>query len=230
MHLSIKTKTVVRLLATSLATASFPAIAADEDTRLWTSIVMDGELTEKTRWTAEIQPRFKNSAKDFDQLIVRPSVSYALSKQSSIALGYAYVETDTAQGTSKEDRLWQQYSYQSKWNEFSFSSRTRLEQRVLDISDGTSHRLRQMLRASHPIAPESQWHTLAWNEVFINLNDTTWAGGSGLNQNRLFAGVQWRYSEKSRLEVGYLNQIINIGGDRENQMNHVLASTVFLSF
>ena len=125
MHLFFKPRTVARVLAMSLAATSFSATAADEDVRLWTSLVMDGELTEKTRWTAEIQPRFRDSAKEFDQLIVRPSVSYALSKQSSVALGYAYVETETALRTSKEDRLWQQFNYQSKWNDFSWSSRTR---------------------------------------------------------------------------------------------------------
>jgi len=230
MHLFFKPKTVARLLAMSLAAASFSTKAADEDVRLWTSLVMDGELTEKTRWTAEIQPRFRDSAKEFDQLIVRPSVSYALSKQSSVALGYAYVETETALRTSKEDRLWQQFNYQSKWNDFSWSSRTRLEQRDLDISDDTSHRLRQMFRASHPLAAESKWHALGWNELFINLNDTNWAGNSGINQNRAFAGVMWRYNTKSRLEVGYLNQTINVGGNRENQMNHVLSSTWFIGF
>ncbi|BET26582.1 uncharacterized protein DUF2490 [Limnobacter thiooxidans] len=230
MRLISKRKTVASLLAASLTTMSFSSMAAEEDVRLWTSLVMDGELTDSTRWTAEIQPRFKNSGKEFDQLIVRPSVSYALSKQSSVALGYAYVETETAQRTSKEDRLWQQFSYQSKWNDFSWSSRTRLEQRDLDISDETSHRLRQMFRASHPVAPESEWHALAWNELFINLNDTAWAGRSGINQNRAFAGVMWRYDKKSRVELGYLNQVINVGGNRENQMNHVLASTWFIGF
>ena len=106
----------------------------------------------------------------------------------------------------------------------------RLEQRDLDISDETSHRLRQMFRASHPVAPESEWHALAWNELFINLNDTAWAGRSGINQNRAFAGVMWRYDKKSRVELGYLNQVINVGGNRENQMNHVLASTWFIGF
>jgi len=230
MHLISKRKTVASLLAASLTMMSFSSMAAEEDVRLWTSLVMDGELTDSTRWTAEIQPRFKNSGKEFDQLIVRPSVSYALSKQSSVALGYAYVETETAQRTSKEDRLWQQFSYQSKWNDFSWSSRTRLEQRDLDISDETSHRLRQMFRASHPVTPESEWHALAWNELFINLNDTAWAGRSGINQNRAFAGVMWRYDKKSRVELGYLNQVINVGGNRENQMNHVLASTWFIGF
>jgi uncharacterized NAD(P)/FAD-binding protein YdhS len=230
MPLCTKRKTVAGLLAAGLAATSFSAMAVEEDVRLWTSLVMDGGLTDNTRWTAEIQPRFKNSGKEFDQLIVRPSVSYALSKQSSVALGYAYVETETAQRTSKEDRLWQQFSYQSKWNDFSWSSRTRLEQRDLDISDDTSHRLRQMFRASHPVAAESEWHALAWNELFINLNDTNWAGRSGINQNRAFAGVMWRYDKKSRVEVGYLNQVINVGGNRENQMNHVLASTWFIGF
>lgn len=193
-------------------------------------MVVDGPLANKFRWTAEVQPRWRNDAGDFDQLIVRPSVSYALSDKSSVALGYAYVETDTGTRTSKEDRVWQQYLYQSKVGDYSWSSRTRLEQRDLDVSDDTSHRLRQMLRTSRPFAPESKWHGLAWNELFVNLNDTNWAGGSGFNQNRLFVGTMWRYNKTSRLELGYLNQYVNTLGNRDNQMNHVLASTWFIGF
>lgn len=226
----LKKKPVQALVAMSIAVCTGTAQAAEEDFRVWTSLVMDGPLGEKTRWTTEIQPRWRNNAGDFDQLIVRPSVSYALSDKSSVALGYAYVETDTGRRTSKEDRLWQQFSYQSKYEGYSWSSRTRLEQRELDLGDDTSHRLRQMLRASHPMASESKWHWLGWNELFVNLNDTNWAGGSGFNQNRLFAGAMWRYEKTSRVEFGYLNQYVNTPGNRENQMNHVLAATWFIGF
>ncbi|HEX4857092.1 MAG TPA: DUF2490 domain-containing protein [Limnobacter sp.] len=223
-------KRAAAICAAALMVAPASALANEEDVRLWTSFVGEGKLSEKYRWTAEVQPRFKNDAKDADQLIVRPSVSYVLSDKSSVALGYAYVETDTGRRVSKEDRLWQQFSHASKFNDFSWSSRTRLEQRSLDTGDETSHRLRQLLRISHPVAKESAWSYLGWNELFINLNDTTWAGGTGINQNRLFTGVMWRYSQKSRLELGYLNQLVNAPSGRENQMNHVLSSTWFIGF
>lgn len=218
------------LLSAGVLAAPASAMANEEDVRLWTSFVGEGKLTDQFRWTAEVQPRFRNDAKDTDQLILRPSVSYALSDKSSIALGYAYVETDTGRRSSKEDRLWQQFSYASKFNDFSWSSRTRLEQRSLDVGDDTSHRLRQMFRASHPVAKNSTWSVLGWNELFLNLNETNWAGPNGINQNRLFTGMMWRYSQKSRLEVGYLNQVVNAPSGRENQMNHVLSSTWFIGF
>jgi hypothetical protein len=223
-------KNAAAMIAAGLLGVSAPAMANEEDVRLWTSFVAEGKFSDQYRWTAEVQPRFRNDAKDADQLIIRPSVSYVLTDRSSISLGFAYVETDTGQRVSKEDRLWQQFSYASKMGDLSWSSRTRLEQRSLDVADETSHRLRQMLRASHPVSQGSAWNVLGWNELFVNLNDTPWAGRSGINQNRLFTGVMWRYSQKSRIEVGYLNQLINTPSGRENQMNHVLSSTWFIGF
>ncbi|MFN4328797.1 MAG: DUF2490 domain-containing protein [Limnobacter sp.] len=203
------------------------AHANQEDNRLWSSLITEGQLGSTTRWFLEIQNRLRDDATKQDQLIVRPAVSYALTDRSTLWLGYAHVETRNNQGSTSENRLWQQYQVTGKWDTLNWLSRTRLEQRDLQGQPDQSHRLRQMIRFSHPVSQGSAWSYLGWNELFINLNDTNWAGGSGINQNRAFAGMLFKTSDKSRIEFGYLNQVVNVTTGRENQTNHI-ASVLYI--
>lgn len=206
------------------------AQATDEDGRLWLTFIAEGNVSEKVRWYAEVQPRWKNDIQSFDQIILRPALNLALSDKSTLWLGYAYVDTKTANGHSYEDRWWQQYQYITKHERTTWLSRSRLEQRHLDGGNKTAHRFRQLLRASWPMNQRDDLSYLVWDEVFWNLNDTQWGGDSGFNQNRLFLGAMWRYSKQSRLEIGYLNQFVNVTSGAPNQMNHVLSSFVFIGF
>jgi len=204
--------------------------AVEEDLRLWQSVIAEGYINQDLRWYAEIQGRWKDDINHFDQALFRPAINYALSDKSTLWLGYSYVDTKTANGHTYEDRWWQQFQYVSKHNDVTWLSRTRLEQRNLDYGDSTSNRVRQQLRASWPINGADNFSYLVWDEFFWNMNDTRWAGDSGFNQNRLFTGIMWKYSNKSRLEIGYLNQYINGNNGKPDQLNHTISSTFFIGF
>lgn len=206
------------------------ATATEEDTRLWQVVIAEGDITKNVRWYAELQARWKDDFKNFDQAFLRPALNFALTEKASLWLGYAYVDTKTANGHTYEDRWWQQFQYVSKYNDITWLSRSRLEQRHLNTGDSTSYRFRQQLRASWPLNGRSDLSYLVWDEAFWNINDTQWAGDSGFNQNRLFTGVMWKYTNSSRLEIGYLNQYVNGTNGRVDQMNHVLSSFVFIGF
>lgn len=204
--------------------------ASEEDTRLWQALIAEGNITDNVRWYAEAQARWKNDLQTFDQGFLRPALNIALTKKASIWLGYLYADIKTANGHSYEDRWWQQFQYVSKYNDFTWLSRSRLEQRHLDDGDKTSHRFRQQARISWPINHRNDLSYLVWDEALWNLNDSKWAGDSGFNQNRLFTGVMWKYTNASRLEIGYLNQYVNGSNGAPNQMNHVISSFVFIGF
>lgn len=207
-----------------------PSEAVEEDLRLWQSVIAEGYINQDLRWYAEIQGRWKDDIKHFDQALLRPAINYALSDKSTLWFGYSYVDTKTATGHTYEDRWWQQFQYVSKHNDVTWLSRTRLEQRNLDHGDSTSNRVRQQLRASWPINGADNLSYLVWDEFFWNMNDTRWAGDSGFNQNRLFTGIMWKYTNKSRLEIGYLNQYINGNNGKPDQLNHTISSTFFIGF
>ena len=71
---------------------------------------------------------------------------------------------------------------------------------------------------------------VAWDEVFIHLNSTDFGARSGFNQNRVFVGFGFKWdptTPTSRVEIGYLNQYINIGACPDRS-NHILAVNFFL--
>ena len=218
-------------ILTSVVLTYSPLIKAmDEDSRLWQAFIAEGNITKDVRWYAEVQARWKDDVKNFDQGFLRPALNFALSEKASLWLGYAYADTKVANGHTHEDRWWQQFQYVSKYNDITWLTRSRLEQRHLDSGDSASYRFRQQIRASLPINGRNDLSYLVWDEVFWNVNDSQWAGSEGFNQNRLFTGLMWKYTESSRLEIGYLNQFINGTNGRTDQMNHVLSSFVFIGF
>lgn len=200
-----------------------------EDGRAWFNLTSEGDITGKWRWYMELQPRFKQEGREFDQVLIRPGIHYKLTDRVLIGGGYGYIRTRTDRGYSDEDRLWQQLIYNSSWgNGIKFSSRSRLEQRFLDSGDDTGWRYRQLLRVSKPFAGSPSVSPVLWNEIFINLRKTDWGTSKGFDQNRLFAGIAWNASSKVRLEFGYLNQYVR---DRlQDSMNHVLSTSLFLNF
>jgi hypothetical protein len=204
--------------------------ASEDDSRLWQAFIAEGNISDNVRWYAEAQARWKDDVQTFDQGFFRPALNLALSKNSTLWLGYLYADTKTSNGHTYEDRWWQQFQYVSKYNDITWISRSRVEQRNLDNDDKTLHRFRQQVRLSWPINNQIDVSYLVWDEAFWNLNDSNWAGDSGFNQNRLFTGIMWKYTKASRLEIGYLNQYVNGTNGAPNQMNHVISSFVFIGF
>ncbi len=204
----------------------------EEDGRYWFNVNATGAMSlENWRWYAELQPRWRDEGKHFDQVLVRPAVSYALSKQASVWLGYAYVVTDPAGRPSfEEHRLWQQFLYNFEpIYSLNIQSRTRYEQRFIEHSNDTGYKLRQMFRFTLPSSFSQQLQWVFYDEYFINLNDTDYGAVRGFDQNRAFLGVNWAFNPQTRLEVGYLNQYVNRRQNVDAE-NHVLSTTLMLSF
>ena len=216
--------------ALTVLTVSIARAEIDEDNRLWLNLNTQGKLpVDALNWYVEVQPRWRESGRDFDQLLVRPAIFYKISERGSLWLGYANAQTRTARaGTTEEHRIWQQFSYNFKLGSATVQSRTRLEQRALDSGDDIGHRLRQMFKVTVPLAEPSKFSLVGSNEIFIHLNDTDWGARSGFDQNRLFLGLGYNMSPKLRAEVGYLNQHVNTA--TIDRRNHVLSTTFSFSF
>lgn len=203
----------------------------EEDGRYWFSIYTQGKLpAENFYWSMDTHPRWRDEGQHFDQLILRPSVFYKLSPKASVWLGYDTVITDPpGQSSQRENRLWEQFQYQfDALSEVTFTSRTRMEQRRREDFQDVGHRLRQMVRATTPSQLHAQLSWVAFDELFINLNQTEWGARRGIDQNRLFIGANWKLSDFSNVETGYLHQFIHARVvDREN---HVWMTTLRVNF
>lgn len=203
----------------------------EQDGRYWFSVYAQGKLpAEQFYWSMDMQPRWRNEGQHFDQLILRPAVFYKVDQKSSVWLGYdTVVSHPDGQSAQRESRLWEQFQYQfDAVADLTFTSRTRLEQRRREDFQDIGHRWRQMVRMTTPVPGHPQWSWVASNELFIQLNQTAWGARRGIDQNRFFIGAQWRFSDVSNLESGYLHQYVNTRTvDREN---HVWMTTLRFNF
>lgn len=221
---------VLALFYIGLTSTALPALAeVEEDGRIWFNQTLQGRVSEQVGWYVELQQRLREEGGDLDQLLLRPALKYSLSANSSVWLGYGYVSTHPNVGDHvHEHRLWQQYLHQfDAWHGFTFSSRTRIEQRRVEGADDTGHRLRQLLRMQYPLGVMNA-SVVVWDEYFVHLNDTDWQARRGFDQNRLFVGAAFNYSPQTKLEVGYLNQTINTANP--DKSNHVLSTVLAVDF
>ena len=225
------------LVSLILFTAPAPRAQAGElleDSQVWAGIISTGTLKpagEKWRFWLEGQGRFGNDMSTLSQGFVRPGVGYAINEHASLWVGYAHIFTDTpfVRTSADEERVWQQFTWNQPVGAGSFTSRSRLEQRFVDTVSDTGWRYRHFFKMAYPIKGLPGISAVAFEEVFVNLNDVDGGPQAGFDQNRAFAGLGYAFSKVVKTEVGYLNQFI----DRPinpNRVTHALAITLFLNF
>ncbi|MFN2376884.1 MAG: DUF2490 domain-containing protein, partial [Candidatus Binatia bacterium] len=101
----------------------------------------------------------------------------------------------------------------------------RLEQRWDDRGGDEGWRLRQFVRYAYRFEG-TRWSLVAFDEVFVAFNDTDWGADAGFDQNRLFLGAAFHFTDIIRVEGGYLNQFIERPA-ADNRSNHALSLNLF---
>lgn len=231
----------VRLIATCIALlivgSSHTQAQTVDDLGLWTALFSQGDIElsddagdSRLRWWFDGHARFQDDADGFNVSIVRPGIGYKLTDTATIWAGYGWIRTSPLGGAPDfdENRIWQQITWSENVDQTKFGFRSRLEQRFVETGDDTGWRFRQFFSARTPLTERVT--LVAWDEVFIHLNDTDFGTRTGFNQNRAFLGFGWKWNPatpKSRVEIGYLNQFIdNRNGD--DRMNHILSVNFFV--
>ena len=211
-----------------------------QDFRLWSPVFMTVKLPSSFLAYMEVNPRFADldDAGHIDQLILRPALGYQLTENLSIWQGYAWVGNFNQKHTPpqspffEESRIYQQVLYKQKFDSFTITSRTRLEERWIEHVDGTAVRFRTMLRGQYPLPMAPEWALVGYEEIFVNLN-TVGARGpqAGFDQNRVFVGINRTFSKYVNLDVGYQNQLLNsrLIPNLANQMNHMVLLQLFIN-
>lgn len=202
----------------------------------------------------EYQWRRADVVKNWQQSLSRTSINYAIRKDVSLNAGYAFVETFpygdyTPANTFPEHRIFEQAVINNPLGRLLLSHRFTLEQRFLgsvSIQNGKKNtdwnylnRVRYRLRAELPLTKNVQSGKNIWSIAFMDELFIGWGNKIGVNifdQNRLALLLNYQVNKKIKLEVGYLNQVVQ-QGKRINdkpvfQYNNgfIMASHVSLSF
>jgi hypothetical protein len=203
------------------------------DERVWFSLPVQGHIGSDEspwRWSMETILRSRDGLNDLDTVTVRPSVIYTLSPRASVGGGYATATSLPAVGPNlTEHRLFGQFSWTQPSAAGSFNFRTRVEDRFIETNDGPIGRFRQQVRFSRPFHRGGRLAIVGSDEISIHLNDRSRLA-KGVEQNRVFAGISHSITPSVRLEVGYMNQYYPGHRGARDRMNHVVATSLGMSF
>lgn len=219
-HFSLVASMLLMLL---LAPAK--SVFAQPEQKLGNWIGATSSMRFSDRWSLFLQGELRTweMASNLNELLWRIGGVYQINDKLSVALGYVRVDTwpydDEPYKKFHENRIYQDFVMKTKWgSKLSVQHRFRLEQRWITTQiDGVdySNRIRYMLSFNYPISvnPEKQTsnYIAVFNEIFLDLDKFDYwfnrnAGYSGLNQNRLYAGVGRKFNSKSALQLGLLWQ------------------------
>lgn len=193
--------------------------AQNNTTGNWISYFANQPFGKKFTLWNEIQYRDYKIAGDFNQLLLRAGIGYNLTENNNnILAGYAYIITDSKPGEDEnvfnENRLWQQFFNRQVINRVIFQQRYRTEQRF--FNDQFQFRFRYMTNVLIPLThkklEKNTIYTHFFNEVFIKANSPKF------DRNRVYAGLGYAISPTKRIEIGFLNQTLDLSSRNQIQI------------
>lgn len=146
---------------------------------------------------------------------LRAGVQYAITKNSKVAAGYAhlwlYPTAKNMHTVTNENRIYQQFSFSSKWKNVKMLQRIRNEQRwqqqiVSDEFTGKSlfsNRVRYLVSFTIPVFKNAKLPALAVaDEIMFQAGKEIVY--NSFDQNRIFIGIKQRISATLSFDTGYM--------------------------
>ncbi len=179
----------------------------------WLIYIGSKKIDSKWNIHNEVQYRNYNAVGDLEQLLLRTGVGYNLSpNNNNILLGYGFIRSENydannEKSANNEHRVYQQFTTKQSFGRVSWQHRYRLEERF--VESGFKLRFRYFLAAkvalNKPTLEKNTIYLSAYNEVFINNKNTFF------DRNRMYGGLGYVLNKNVKLELGYMNQLFNVG-------------------
>ena len=200
------------------------------DFEVWTPFYFQNIPVEKNlKGYLEVQPRFSFDPAKTDILLIRPALYLNLQNGWSTWAGYAAVPNYYPTYVL-EQRGWQQLQNVHLFGNITVINRFRFEQRYFNNLSGTGFRYRYQVRTLIPIDAQKKWSLAFYNEIFVNGNTVTGGPVAGLDQDRIFAGINHKLTPNVAIEAGYLYQTINLPNSEVFPVNHTLCCSTYVTF
>lgn len=195
--------------------------AVENDLGSWNGVSINTPITEKIHTKFYVSPRLLDNYTDFSQLILHGLLGYKFNKHFSIWQGYAWSRTYIP-GLRREHRPYNDFIYENVFKNVEVESRIRFEERFLQDTEGVSLRLRYKLKGSYPIDKEKKWRVVLFDEIFTNLNSHYDGPQAGLDQNRIYIGLNRKINELFNIDAGYQLQHQHKKGKDNDTLNHFI--------
>lgn len=185
-------------------------VVFSQDNAKGTWLVYFGNQKINDRWNlqSDFQYRLKQVPEQDRQIILRAGLGYNITPTNhNILLGAAYVNTQfddeiVVKPSVKEKRVYQQYLYKNKVNDYFITHRVRLEERFFPSEVGLRSRYFLALQKSlnRKSLNRNSVYASVFNEYFVDLKNSTF------DRNRFYAGIGYAINKDIRIETGYMIQ------------------------
>ena len=202
-------------------------LAIENDLGLWTPVLITLPINKKFSSQLEINPRSQDNVTRFDQLFIRPSVTYYFNKYFSYTQGYSW--NPKFNPYLNENRVWEQVRLENNFSKFKLENRFRLEEIFTKGVDGIPVRGRYRLGTWIPIDKEKKWSFVLWDEFWFYFDSASHGPSDGYDRNWLFAGINKKISANVSLEGGYMFQHINHNSPKPDLLNHVILVNLYIT-
>lgn len=206
--------------------ATAPADAQTQsEPRVWMDVSVQGRVGSDSpwRWAADSLVGTRNGANAMDFITQWVSVSRDLTRRSTVGFGYALGAGFLDAGFLREHRFVQQYTWRTD-GAWRVAFRTQLEERFVSGHDAGPLRVRQRARATWPLMSSGTLRAVVTEEVFVNASSTG-RTARGFESNQLSAGIGWKATANTGVEVGYVN-VYSPGAPNRGQHSHVMSATL----
>jgi len=198
-----------------------PSIFDEQDAQLW--IQFNSQVPVSPRWTLvfEAQPRWNQNFTHFDQAVFRTGGVTRLSSAVQLGAAYAFIPRNTVIGLVYEHQSYQQVQFRlPRLGTWTPQVRVRQDQRYLPAWGDASHRTRQQVRVTRPLPRRPDVTLVLYEESFVNLDDTVRGPARGIDQFRMYSGLQRPITKDLSVELGYMWQEVFELGARPHRRNH----------
>jgi hypothetical protein len=190
----------------------------------------------------DVQFRMDENVRFAKQSLLRAGLIRYLKPNLNLTAGYAYINSynSSLNAYATENRIWEQLFYSHPLSSLNMAHRFRVEHRWveqlrLDIEGkavpGTSkygNRIRYFNRTTLDLTkkPEAKnkLYVALQDEVFVNVAAPA-LNSNLFDQNRFLVALGVYHEKKTRLELGYMNQLLN-PYKQPKIMNHILQVSV----
>ncbi len=203
----------------------------DTNHNAWLGYFGDARLAGRWGLHTEFQYRRTNGLSDPMQYFYRAGVNYYLPQRVLITLGGAYLLSlpygdYPDPGRTFERRIYQLVSLGQQFGRLSLTHRFIQDQRWLRMEgedrylfeNRTRYRAQLKLALNRPELESGTLYALASDELFMSYGKNVQA--NIFNQNRLYGGLGFQFTDALAVEVSYLNQIVQHDDGVVFERNH----------
>jgi hypothetical protein len=218
----------------------------------WYAYLGTFALKNKLSIHTEYQWRRNNLIKDWQQGLLRIGLNYQATPKLQLRVGYAWAETfnyganplNSFGKDFTEHRIFEAATITDKIGIVDLSHRFMLEQRWIgrysnanltkEDSYALLHRLRYLFKLQIPLSIKKElspkYYTVLYDEIFIGFGENV--NENIFDQNRIGFLLGYNINKKAKLEIGYLNQTLQLGREINNRNlfqynNGIILNTVF---